>query len=216
VKATTLKRFYEVLPMGLVVLNSKHEFIYGNDAYLRLLGIEGRLESSSVHLQFLDLCRKNRNKSSGTVRLIPEDGEILVFEVFCSQTRFGEGEGRPCSVFSLLPLKNRGKLHKTDPRESYIFDRIRVHVSHQVIKYDGKTIPFSATEFRLMVYLCRNEDRLITKEQLVREVWRKKDQTTRTVDMYISRVRKRLKDAGCTKDYIRTLHGQGYVFQVND
>ena len=74
---------------------------------------------------------------------------------------------------------------------------------------------FSAKEFKLFSYLCKNEDQLFSKDVLLKEIWGKSSQNTRTVDIYISRVKKRLKEAGCKVEYFKTMHGRGYIFQIN-
>lgn len=211
----TLNRFYGQLPLGVLVFNKDYsQVVYSNAAYLDLLGVsEKTLGQSKHHAALVAGCRKNRNKDSGTIRFVPEDGgEILVFEIFLSELEIAP---QVFHLYSLIPLKNREKMHRTRSRESYIFDEIRVNIPNELVKFRGKIVSFSATEFKLFAFLCKNEDRLFSKEALLKEVWGKAAQNTRTVDIYIGRVKKRLKEAGCKLDYIKTLHGRGAIFQVN-
>ncbi|NOT80442.1 MAG: response regulator transcription factor [Bacteriovoracaceae bacterium] len=211
----TLVRFYDDLPLGILVFSQDYSnVLFQNRTYVNLFGAdETNISDNEFHSVFVEGCRKNRNKDLGTIRFVSEeDGQILLFEVFVSELKISSNS---LWVYSLIPIKNREKLHKSLTRESYIFDDLRVNIPNQLVKYRGKTVDFSATEFKLFSFLCKNEDQLFSKDVLLKEIWSKSAQNTRTVDIYISRVKKRLKESGCKVEYVKTMHGRGYIFQIN-
>jgi DNA-binding winged helix-turn-helix (wHTH) protein len=187
--------------------------VYFNSAYAGGFGTnEASILKSENHIALVDGWRMNQNRSLGTLRFVPDDeGEILMFEALNSEIKISSDSFH---ILLLIPITNREKMHKTKPRESYIFDDMRVSIPNQLAKVRGKLVNFSATEFKLFSFLCRHEDQLLSKEELLKQVWGKSAQNTRTVDIYVSRIKKRLKEAGSKRDYIKTMHGRGYIFQI--
>jgi DNA-binding response OmpR family regulator len=75
-----------------------------------------------------------------------------------------------------------------------------------------RTIDFSTTEFRLLVYLARNAEQVKTREQIIAAVWQNGlHLSDRTVDSHISRIRQKLKNHEVT---IEAVPGTGYRFSV--
>ncbi|MBL7671982.1 MAG: winged helix-turn-helix domain-containing protein [Bdellovibrionaceae bacterium] len=187
--------------------------VYFNSAYAGGFGTnEASVLKNENHIALVDGWRMNQNRSLGTLRFVPDDeGEILMFEALNSEIKISSDSFH---ILLLIPITSREKMHKTKPRESYIFDDMRVSIPNQLAKVRGKLVNFSATEFKLFSFLCRHEDQLLSKEELLKQVWGKSAQNTRTVDIYVSRIKKRLKEAGSKRDYIKTMHGRGYIFQI--
>jgi two-component system phosphate regulon response regulator PhoB len=85
------------------------------------------------------------------------------------------------------------------------FDRPR----HRVV-VDGKEVPLTALEFKLLGTLLSRRGRVQTRERLLEDVWEMSpDLTTRTVDTHVKRLREKLGGAG---DYVETVRGVGYRF----
>lgn len=77
-------------------------------------------------------------------------------------------------------------------------------------KVNGEIIQLTQTEFKLLLFLFRNRDKVFSREDLLSSVWEHKDfEETRTVDTHIKRLRQKLLDCG---DLIKTVHGLGYRF----
>ena len=74
-------------------------------------------------------------------------------------------------------------------------------------------LPFTGTEADLLNYLMRNEGVVISKAQLQIEVLKKElSPFDRNLDMHISNVRRKLVEAGMSKQHIKTVRGRGYSF----
>jgi DNA-binding response OmpR family regulator len=79
------------------------------------------------------------------------------------------------------------------------------------VRRDGSAMELSPTEFDLALLFFRNPGRLLTRNYLQELVWRKRgEQHTRTIDMHISQLRKKL-GMGAKSDYrIVAVHRRGY------
>jgi len=79
------------------------------------------------------------------------------------------------------------------------------------VSVNGREVRLTATEFDLLRVLMQHEGRVQTRAQLLETVWgTTANIATRTVDMHIQRVRKKLGEAGSSIDAVR---GAGYRFQ---
>jgi DNA-binding response OmpR family regulator len=86
---------------------------------------------------------------------------------------------------------------------------VRVDVETREVTLDGRTVAMTATEFDLLAALMRKPGRVLTREQLLSQVWGYEAAAgTRTVDVHVGQVRQKLGAAG---DLIRTVRGVGYA-----
>ena len=86
------------------------------------------------------------------------------------------------------------------------FDRLEVHRS-------GVRQPLTPREFRLLEYLIRHPGEVLSRERLLKEAWGHADnQTTRTVDNHVLRLRKHIEPDPERPRHIRTARGAGYLF----
>jgi phosphate regulon transcriptional regulator PhoB len=83
--------------------------------------------------------------------------------------------------------------------------------AHEAILH-GEEIPLTATEFRLLVELVRNQGKVQTRDQLLDKVWGYHfEGYARTVDTHVRRLRQKL---GMYSDWVETVRGVGYRFKV--
>ena len=88
-------------------------------------------------------------------------------------------------------------------------DIIVDRVAHRV-KRDGREVHLGPTEFRLLDHLIQHPGRVFSREQLLDAVWGSDVYVeARTVDVHISRLRKKIGDERSTR--IKTVRGVGYV-----
>ena len=83
---------------------------------------------------------------------------------------------------------------------------------------DGKReIHLTHREFEVLRYLAEREDRVVYRDELLREIWGYLDVplTTRSVDHAIARLRKKIEPDPHRPQFIRTVHGDGYVLGVS-
>ena len=85
-------------------------------------------------------------------------------------------------------------------------------IKHEVSVAD-KLISLGPIEYKLLVYLLKNKNKVCSREILMEKVWAGKETLTdRTVDVHIRRVRKALEGTGIDKK-INTIRSFGYVFK---
>ncbi|MEM7216936.1 MAG: response regulator transcription factor [Pseudomonadota bacterium] len=90
------------------------------------------------------------------------------------------------------------------------FGPFTFNLENKTVMRCGEEIRLTAREFEVAHYLFQRMGRLVSREQLLRDVWRVTGVNTRTVDVHVSRVRKRL---GITPEggfRIKTVYQHGY------
>ena len=84
---------------------------------------------------------------------------------------------------------------------------------HRVI-VDGDFITLAPREYRLLLFLLKNPDRVFSREQLLMHVWDPNGSIgTRTVDVHVRRLRSALNPYKYDR-YVQTVRGAGYRFSL--
>ena len=84
---------------------------------------------------------------------------------------------------------------------------------HWVVRRAGTTVELSPTEFRLLAYLMRNQGRMLTRQQLLENVWGWEFAgQSQVVETYVSYLRRKLDPLG--PPLIHTQRGVGYSLRV--
>src|SRR6267154_4644768 len=84
----------------------------------------------------------------------------------------------------------------------------------RTVNHRGKPVELTSVEFSLLHVLLREAGRVVTREALVDEVLgRKFSPFDRSIDMHVSKVRKKLGDSDA-EDHIKTVRGAGYIFAL--
>ena len=83
--------------------------------------------------------------------------------------------------------------------------------AHQV-KVDGREVELSFKEFELLSYFMENQGLALSREKILNNVWNYDYfGDARTIDTHVKKLRSKLGDKG---DYIKTIWGMGYKFEV--
>ena len=91
---------------------------------------------------------------------------------------------------------------------------IEIDSGAMILTVGGKSVPTTATEFRLLDYLARHVGRVFTRDQLLDAVWRDTAYVTpRSVDVYVRRIREKIESDPENPRYLRTVRGTGYRFE---
>ena len=124
---------------------------------------------------------------------------------------------KPFSVRELL-ARIRVQLRRQPPEPAEILTRFRfgsVEIDFEKLQATRKDKPLDLTakELDILRLLIQRRGQVITRNQLLDEVWGyEKYPTTRTVDNHILKLRKKLEDDPTAPKYILTIYGQGYKF----
>ncbi len=82
----------------------------------------------------------------------------------------------------------------------------------RTVRMDGKPVDLTSVEFNLLEVLLREAGRVVPRERLVNAVLsRKFSPFDRSIDMHVSKVRKKLGDTDAD-EHIKTVRGVGYIF----
>lgn len=123
---------------------------------------------------------------------------------------------KPFGIQELL-ARIRGLLKAFGPSvESVMFfqdERVNIDLQERRLQVDGEQIKLSRKEFELLKRLINNSGRLITQQQLLREIWgRTHVDDTHYLRIFIARLRTKLGDDPANPRYIETEPGVGYRF----
>jgi two-component system, OmpR family, response regulator len=119
---------------------------------------------------------------------------------------------KPFSLDELL-LRVAAILRRTgiDENDDHVLNcgPLVMNIDRHVVTLDGNEIELSATEFRLLEVLLEHQDRVVTREQLLRQVWNIDfDSETSVLDTYISYVRRKIHHDDFAP--ITTIRGVGF------
>lgn len=81
-----------------------------------------------------------------------------------------------------------------------------------IVKIDGESVELSYKEFELLSYFVENQGIALSREKILNNVWNYDYfGDARTIDTHVKKLRSKLGDKG---DYIKTIWGMGYKFEV--
>jgi DNA-binding response OmpR family regulator len=121
---------------------------------------------------------------------------------------------KPFSVRELL-ARVRAQVRRddwhADNGEEFAFGDVKIRWRQRLVIRKGRRIVLSAREFELLRYLVAHRNEVVSREQLLRDVWGYHQlSVTRTVDNYIAKLRTQLEPKPHDPRYIVTVHGSGY------
>jgi len=96
---------------------------------------------------------------------------------------------------------------------TFSFGDVHVNFPSMEVVRKGEHIPLTAREFKTLKYMLQNARRVISRDELLNEVWGYENYPcTRTVDNHILRLRQKLERDPSRPVYLCTVHGAGYKF----
>ncbi|MCT0509526.1 DNA-binding response regulator [Lactococcus cremoris] len=107
-------------------------------------------------------------------------------------------------------LKRTGKLEDSN---GLSYRNIRLNLSNKSTLVDDQPVDLIGKEFDLVVYLMQNQNVILPKEQIFDRIWGYDSDTTVTVvEVYMSKIRKKLKDTEFVNN-LSTLRNVGYILR---
>ncbi len=99
--------------------------------------------------------------------------------------------------------------------EVYRFGNMEHHPNTHSLMRDGKKIELTILENRILLYFLKNANTVINRDELMMVVWGyNSDVNTRTLDMHIVRLRKKIENNPDRPHFMQTVRGVGYKFLV--
>lgn len=159
-----------------------------------------------------ETCLKIREKSSIPIMMLTakaeEYDELRGFELGVN-----EYMTKPFSP-KILVARVENIFKRFEKNSSNILEEVGIEMnfdSHEV-KVDGESIELSIKEFELLEYFLKNKNIALSREAILTDVW-KYDYfgDARTIDTHVKKLRQKIGEKG---DYIKTIWGLGYKFEV--
>lgn len=189
-------------------------------------GIEGleKIKSDKYHLIILDVmmpglsgfdvCKKARALGNLTpIILLTAKGEEID-KVLGLELGADDYITKP---FSLRELLARVKviLRRTEnlnaANNEYTVGNLNINFSNYSARSNGEDVNLSHREFEVIKYLIDNKNNIVTRDDLLRDVWGFENKiTTRTIDNFILRLRQKIETDSNHPKIILTIYGVGY------
>ena len=90
---------------------------------------------------------------------------------------------------------------------------VSLDASRRICTYNGQEVVLTYKEFELLTYFMENQGIALSREKILNNVWNYDYfGDARTIDTHVKKLRSKLGDRG---EYIKTIWGMGYKFEVN-
>lgn len=179
-------------------------------------------ENPSVDLVILDVmmpeydgwavCREIRKSSMVPIIMLTARSEEAD-ELFGFQLGVDEYITKPFSPQVLVARVN-ALFRRTRGNPVKFFTGLEINEKARYVNLEGRRLDLSPKEFEILAYLAENRGLAISREQILNALW---DYPyygdARTVDTHIKKLRLKLGDKA---DYIQTVRGVGYRFEVQE
>ena len=126
----------------------------------------------------------------------------------------------PARVKAVLRRTERSNMKKDKNTSRDVFiqkGKLVINKMTREITIEGQLLDFALKEFELLYLLVKNQGIVFSREQMLEKIWGYDYfGETRTVDVHIRNIRKKLEEKGMDPDCIKTVRGVGYKFQLED
>jgi two-component system, OmpR family, response regulator len=97
-----------------------------------------------------------------------------------------------------------------------VVDDLCVNLVSRKVTRGGKTVTLQPREFKLLEYLMRHANQVVTRTMLLENVWDYHfDPRTNVIDVHVSKLRQKI-DAGSQRPLLRTIRNAGYMLTADD
>ena len=104
-------------------------------------------------------------------------------------------------------------LRNPNATDTFEFGGVKGCFSTMEIHRNGRPVILTRKEFKTLAYLIKNPRRVISRDELLNEVWGYENYPcTRTVDNHILKLRKKLETEPARPKHFHTVHSSGYKF----
>ncbi len=90
------------------------------------------------------------------------------------------------------------------------FRELDIDLLKRRVTVDGRVVNLTPKEYDLLVFMASHQDRMFSREELLREVWGSDVYDARSVDVHVKYLREKLQEPAA--GYLQTVWGKGYKF----
>lgn len=208
--ANSTKDYFNLFGVNTYAVYSYKEcisFLHDNDTELILLDI-----NLKDGLGF-NLCKEIRDKTSIPILFVSarntDDDKIIALNI--GGDDYIE---KPYSLGVILAkVKAVLKRFKKDETKDYNDGHLRIDNINKCVYVDNTLVKLTSLEFKLLTYLVSNAKRLITKEELFKNVWNDGWTSDGTLNVHIRKIREAIEIDPNNPKYIVTVWKEGYKFE---
>jgi DNA-binding response OmpR family regulator len=171
---------------------------------LRLPGLPGR-----------DVCSEIKQHSPSVPIIVLSAASDVSDKVLLLELGADDYVTKPFSPRELLARVRAALRRTTRPinTDQFSFADIHIDFTKMEVIREGRVVAFTAQEFKTLKFMVQNPERVITRDELLNEVWGYHNYpSTRTVDNHILKLRQKLESDPANPVHFRTVHGVGYKF----
>ncbi|MCA1576921.1 MAG: response regulator transcription factor [Acidobacteria bacterium] len=164
----------------------------------------------------LDVCRTLRTRGIETPIIMLTARSQETDKVVGLEVGADDYVTKPFSIKELL-ARVRAHLRRAAKQvgeiENFTFGEVELNFKKYTARKRGEPLELSAREFEILRYLIRHRGEIVTRDQLLDEVWGyESSPITRTVDNHIARLRQKIEPDPSQPRHIITVHRIGYRF----
>lgn len=188
-------------------------------------------KSSTLHppqgtdLALLDLAASTQDAMTSIMRLREDyQGPLAVLDEHFNERRhilaleIGADDYLQKPVSSTMlsarieALLRRYQFAETEPHAVINLGDLAIDATRREVTHAERSIPLTTVEFKLLWHLARNAGSIVSRNDIHMALYnREYNGIDRSVDMYISRVRKKLNDNPANPKLLKTIRGDGYL-----
>ena len=163
-----------------------------------------------------EVCREIKKEAPALPVIILSAADDEVDKVLLLELGADDYVTKPFSPRELL-ARARAVLRRASRRaaagDRYSFGEVSVDFPKMELTRAGRPVPLTPQEFKILKYFAQNRERVISREELLNEVWGYNCYpSTRTVDNHILKLRQKLEKDPADPVHFLTVHGAGYKF----
>lgn len=163
-----------------------------------------------------DVCRELRARAIATPIVMLTARSAETDKVLGLELGADDYVTKPFSITELL-ARVRAVLRRASgqkpPADVARIGEIEVDFKLHQARRGKARIEFTAREFDLLRYFVLHTGQVVTREQILNEVWGYEEfPTTRTIDNFVAKLRQKIERAPHAPEHILTIHGSGYKF----
>jgi len=196
--------------------DSALEFFNENTCSLILLDINLGEDSG------FELCQMIRTKMNVPIFFISarsaEDDMLLALSIggddyICKPYSLGVLLAKVKAALKRYEEANSSSSETEEPKNIVKLGNATIDLSRAVVIKNGEKTPLKAMEFRLLVYMLNNRNRIIKKEEFFEKIWGTEFVGDVTLNVHIRHLREKIEDDASNPSFIKTVWGSGFILE---
>lgn len=204
---------FDVKTCNVSTANECLDFFKDNDADLILLDINLKEDSGFT------LCKKLREIIHVPILFISarqSDDDVIVALSIGGDDYIKKPYNLNVLLAKVKVILNRyGSSVNSSNKEKLIFENkgLKVDLQSGKVFVNNDEVKFKAMEYKLLIYLINNRNRIINKEELFKNVWEDIITADGTLNVHVRHIREKIENDANNPKRLKTVWGRGYIFE---